>query len=195
MVKSLNNGMSNMATVIATAKAALQALVAQGIVQCGGSSSKGKGGSRRTLRRLKKGRTHHRHLNHKHHHRHHHHHHERRRLNLDPNVIGNVLFDVDNCIEDTPGVYTCTGTAQAFLKGDASDEAIGQVISDYLHNPTFLTDSGLGQIASSFAASDARRIPDLPDLPDVANPQSDAGSRGDPHCKSFFEIACDPSCQ
>ena len=102
-------------------------------------------------------------------------------------MIGNVLFDVDNCREDAQNCpagqtcMTCTGTAQAFLKGDASDEEVGAEITNYLQSPTFLTDSGLESIASSFAASEAYNLEDVPDVATM----SDAGSRGDPHCKYF----------
>jgi len=153
----LVNGVTNMATIIATAQAALQSLVAQGIVNCASTT--------RRHRRLKQ---------------------RRRRLNLDPNLFGNVLFDVENCVEDAqncPGdatCVTCTGTAEAFLRGDAPDEDVGTVISDYLQSPTFLTDSGLDQIASSFTATDAQHL-DLPDVPGLNTTQSEAGSRGDPH--------------
>jgi len=125
---------------------------------------------------------------------------------LDPNIFGNVLFDVASCVEttqDCPADVTCmdcSGKVDVYLKGEASDDDVGTVISNYLHDPTFLSDSGLDQVASSYSATDAQHLdlPDVPDVPDFSDlpevpdgitsspqPLSDPGSKGDPHFTSW----------
>jgi len=138
----LDNGSTNIETVIMTAKAALQALVAQRIVNCNGY--------RRRLHQ-KRAKRHHR----KHRRR------MERKLNadLDENIIGNAHFDISSCVESTPcdavagTCYTCQSTVGVALKGPADEMAVEEEINAILQNTDVIAESDLGTIASTFSAT------------------------------------------
>jgi hypothetical protein len=117
----------NAATVASIVTTAFQNLIAQGVVNC----------SRR--RKLMQYRQAHHHKNRRHHKGRHHHKNRqlehilpdgRRRLELEENVIGNIVFrlvcDIDEDCQPgmTAGCFECTATAEVHKKGPAADQDI-----------------------------------------------------------------------
>jgi len=182
---------TNLASVVATAKAALQALVAQHVVSCS-SSGKGKGGKRSRVRRKLQKKMRGRGLQKNRHNK------QRRRHLLEDNIVGNVNWDL-NCVETapcaTPGTcFDCTVTMTVFLKGPASVQEVEQEFQALIASPTFLEDSGLDGFATEFQSTEITHevVTTTGDQPgsELGNepgdePGSNAGSRGDPHFKSW----------
>lgn len=182
---------TNIASVVATARAALRALVAQKVVKCG---SRGKGSKRwRDRRKLQnesrgRGLQWHRHL-------------------LEENIVGNVNWDL-KCREIAPcfmprTCFSCTVTGEVFLKGPAPQKDVVEKFRGLIESPTFLKDSGLGGLANKFQPDFSKTIIARTSVGNQAGnkargnepgnegggkpvgaPSSNAGSRGDPHCKS-----------
>jgi len=166
------------ASVTAEAKTALRGLAARNVIGCAPSSGRRSRDRRRLRRKRRRG------LIHKQRHRH----------LLEKNIVGNVNFDDTECVDSEPcsisgTCFNCSTNMTVFLKGPAPEAEVEKEFQTVLDSPTFLEDSGLKDFATEFQPTEVTHAAPENEQGDgdqnEDQPGQNAGSRGDPHFKSW----------